>query len=223
ELHTALDPLCKPIPLPDGSPDPRSASRRRGDALGQIVRTYLAGTDRPSSGGALPHVTLLRPAAGSLPETTGSTVDLLGFTGPVTATTADLVACDAFRTDIHLDAHGAPLDVGRTARLFPPKLRQALKARDRGCAFPGCGRPPEWCDAHHITHWVDGGTTCIDNGVLLCRMHHTVIHHESWEVFLGPDRHPWFRPPADPAHPKRHREPIPSNTRRTLTNLPHAC
>lgn len=238
ELHAALDPLCKPVPLPDGSPDPRSASRRRGEALGQIVRTYLAGAQRPSSGGVLPHVTLLRPAgvwlsasvhtgspvsADPVADVTGNDVDVLGFTGPVTAATADLVGCDAVLTDIHIDQNGAPLDVGRTARLFPPKLRHALNARDHGCAFPGCGRPAQWCDAHHIVHWSKGGTTCVDNGVLLCRMHHTVVHHEGWEVFLGRDRHPWFLPPIDPEHPNRHREPICSHARRTLTNLPRAC
>ncbi|MFW3123983.1 hypothetical protein MMAG44476_40033, partial [Mycolicibacterium mageritense DSM 44476 = CIP 104973] len=58
----ALDPLCRPVPLPDGSPDPRSTQQRRADAFGQLVRTYLSGSGRPSSGGVLPHVTLIRPA-----------------------------------------------------------------------------------------------------------------------------------------------------------------
>ncbi|MCV7043268.1 DUF222 domain-containing protein, partial [Mycobacterium frederiksbergense] len=42
ELLTALDPLCRPVPLPDGSPDPRPVGRRRADAFGQIMRTYLS-------------------------------------------------------------------------------------------------------------------------------------------------------------------------------------
>jgi len=49
-----------------------------------------------------------------------------------------------------LGAASEPLDVGRATRLIPPAIRRALIARDRGCAFPGCRRPPRWCDAHHI-------------------------------------------------------------------------
>src|SRR3546814_2513086 len=62
ELLAALDPLCRPVPLPDGSPDPRPTGRRRADAFGQIIRDYLSGQRRPTSGGVLPHVTLIRSA-----------------------------------------------------------------------------------------------------------------------------------------------------------------
>ncbi len=211
ELFAALDPLCRPVPLPDGSPDPRPPGRRRADAFGQIMRTYLSSSGRPTSGGVLPHVTLIRPAG----------VDTLGFTGPVSAVTADLVACDSTLTSVIVDGAGAPLDVGRAERLFTPAIRKGLAARDRGCAFPGCGRPVSWCDAHHIRPWNCGGTTCVDNGVLLCRAHHTLIHHGGWQVYLGPDRHPWFIPPHDPARP----EPahLRSHARRTMTDLPTAA
>ncbi len=214
ELLTALDPLCRPIPLPDGSPDPRPTGRRRADAFGQIMRTYLSSSLRPMSGGVLPHVTLTRPAvAGS--------VDSLGFGGPVSARTADLIMCDSTLTAVIVDAAGAPLDVGRAERLFTPAIRKGLAVRDRGCAHPGCGRPVSWCDAHHITPWSSGGHTSIDNGVLLCRLHHTAIHHGGWQVYLGPDRHPWFIPPHDPAGP----EPahLRSHARRTMTDLPTAA
>src|SRR3546814_15399782 len=56
--------------------------------------------------------------------------------------------------------------------------------------------------AHHIQPWASGGHTSIDNGVLLCRLHHTAIHHGGWQVYLGPDRHPWFIPPYDPTEPE---------------------
>ncbi|WP_415796130.1 DUF222 domain-containing protein, partial [Mycolicibacterium frederiksbergense] len=167
ELLAALDPLCRPIPLPDGSPDPRPVGKRRADAFGQIMRTYLSSSLRPMSGGVLPHVTLIRP--------TSVGVDCLGFGGPVSARTADLITCDSTLTAVLVDAAGAPLDVGRAERLFTPLIRKGLAVRDRGCAFPGCGRPVSWCDAHHITPWSSGGHTSIDNGVLLCRLHHTAI------------------------------------------------
>ncbi|KRD05193.1 hypothetical protein ASE48_18520 [Mycobacterium sp. Root265] len=214
ELLAALDPLCRPVPLPDGSPDPRPAGRRRADAFGQIMRTYLSSSQRPMSGGVLPHVTLIRPAA-------ARSVDVLGFGGPISARTADLIACDSTLTAVTVDAAGAPLDVGRAERLFTPLIRKGLAVRDGGCAHPGCGRPVSWCDAHHITPWASGGATSIDNGVLLCRLHHTAIHHGGWQVYLGADRHPWFIPPHDPAGPKPAH--LRSHARRTMTTLPTAA
>uniref|UniRef100_UPI0038B2DC01 HNH endonuclease signature motif containing protein n=1 Tax=Nakamurella leprariae TaxID=2803911 RepID=UPI0038B2DC01 len=82
----------------------------------------------------------------------------------------------------------------------------ALGHRDRGCAFPGCDRPPGWCDAHHVQHWADGGPTNLDNTVLYCRHHHTVIHTGHWTVTMNPDGHPDHTPPVwiDPhQHPRR--------------------
>ncbi len=227
ELFAALDPLCRPVPLPDGSPDPRSTQQRRADAFGQLVRTYLSGSGRPSSGGVLPHVTLIRPTTAATVAAGGGMfgeergVDMLGYTGPISGVTADLIACDSTTGTVLVDSDGAPLDVGRSERLFPPHIRKALAIRDRGCAFPGCGRPVSWCDAHHINPWGTGGATCVDNGVLFCRCHHTMIHHSDWQVYLGADRHPWFIPPYDRAGP----EPphLRSHARRTLTSMPTAA
>lgn len=232
ELQQALDPLSKPIPMPDGSPDPRSASQRRADAHAQVIREYLAGRDRPTtSGGVLPHVTLIVPTepedAGSVdaeaPDSEVPRVASLGFTGAVSTATVGLVVCEAAMRRVVMDANSAPLDVGREHRLVTVALRKALEARDRGCAFPGCGRPVSWTDAHHCTPWSEGGDTAIDNCVLLCRMHHTLIHQTGWDVFIGHDRHPWFRPPLDPERPDRFREPIRSNARRTMTLAPTAA
>ncbi|MGN7778697.1 DUF222 domain-containing protein [Mycolicibacterium sp. 22603] len=221
QLCAALDPLCRPVPLPDGSADPRPISVRRAEALGQVLRTYLAQSRRPMSGGVLPHVTLIRPAAAEASVGGGDAVDRLGFGGPVSAATAELIACDATLTNVLVDYSGVPLDVGRAERLFTPAIRKALAVRDGGCAHPGCGRPVSWCDAHHIQPWSAGGATSIDNGVLLCRLHHGVIHHGGWQVYLGRDRHPWFIPPHTPGEPEP--APLRSHARRTMTDLPTAA
>ncbi|MHB8188741.1 MAG: HNH endonuclease signature motif containing protein, partial [Dermatophilaceae bacterium] len=81
------------------------------------------------------------------------------------------LACDAAIIPMVLGSQGQPLDVGRTKRLVTPALLAALWARDKGCTFPGCGRPPQWCDAHHVRHWVDGGATSLLNLTLLCAYH----------------------------------------------------
>ena len=68
------------------------------------------------------------------------------------AEAARRLACDARILPVVLGGAGEPLDVGRAAYIVPTGLRRALIARDRGCAFPGCDRPPHWCHAHHNQH-----------------------------------------------------------------------
>ncbi|MCS0499617.1 HNH endonuclease signature motif containing protein, partial [Protaetiibacter mangrovi] len=66
-------------------------------------------------------------------------------------------------------------------RLFTEKQRTAMAARDGGCLM--CGRPPSWCEAHHIDHWDEhAGRTDIDSGVLLCRFCHLNIHNNRWRI-----------------------------------------
>jgi hypothetical protein len=77
-----------------------------------------------------------------------------------------------------------PLSVGRATRTIPPHIRTALALRDKGCRFPGCDRPPEWTDGHHIVHWADGGPTEIENLVSLCLRHHRVVHERGWHIQL---------------------------------------
>ncbi|MEO6885726.1 MAG: DUF222 domain-containing protein, partial [Jatrophihabitantaceae bacterium] len=77
------------------------------------------------------------------------------------------------------DARGV-MAYGRTRRLASPAQRRALAARDRGCSFPGCARPPAWCSAHHVTAWIDGGKTDIDNLTLLCGFHHREFDRRGW-------------------------------------------
>ncbi|WP_435207487.1 DUF222 domain-containing protein [Micromonospora sp. bgisy143] len=127
-------------------------------------------------------------------------------TGPrLTPETVRRLACDAAILPAVLGSNGQILDVGRQRRLVTGPLRRALVLRDRGCAFPGCDRPPRWCDAHHIRHWADGGGTSLTNSVLLCGHHHRHVHQGEWRVRLGGDGHPEFVPPAwlDPAQVPR--------------------
>jgi hypothetical protein len=68
------------------------------------------------------------------------------------------------------------LEVGRATRVVSAAQRTALAVRDGGCRSPGCDRPPAWCEAHHLRHWLHGGATDLGNLVLLCRAHHRAVH-----------------------------------------------
>ena len=124
----------------------------------------------------------------------------------VSAETSRRMACDASAVVLRHAADGAILDVGRKTRTIPPALGRALRARDRGCRFPGC--TARRCDAHHVEHWADGGRTALDNLVLLCRRHHRAVHEEGFRLELGAGGEVAFRwpdgrplPPA-PAAPR---------------------
>ena len=107
------------------------------------------------------------------------------------------MACDARILPAVMGGDGQVLDLGRSRRLFTGPIRRALVLRDGGCAFPSCDRPPAWCEAHHVLSWLLGGATTVDNGVLVCRVHHRLLHEpDGWRVRLGPDRMPEFLPPT---------------------------
>ena len=80
-----------------------------------------------------------------------------------------------------------PLDIGYSDSI-PASIRRAVQLRDRGCAWPRCGRPAAWCDVHHLQHKADGGKTSVTDCVLLCQFHHDVcIHRRGWRLVLHPD------------------------------------
>ena len=108
-----------------------------------------------------------------------------------------------------------PLEVGRTSRVVTPAQRTALIVRDGGCAVAGCDRPPAWCEAHHLRHWLHGGPTDLDNLALLCRAHHRAVHEGGWRLGRDPDGRLTATPPHrkptsehPPPEPARLGDPI---------------
>ena len=100
----------------------------------------------------------------------------LGHVGAVDAAVALRLSCDASLMRVVMAGPSQPLDVGRRTPIVPPAIRRAVILRDRTCRFPGCDRPHTWCDAHHVVHWTEGGSTSLQNLLLLCRRHHGMIH-----------------------------------------------
>ena len=94
--------------------------------------------------------------------------------------------CTTGATEVTVDTHGNPLNVGRESRLFTTKQRLALAIRDGGCLWPGCDRPPAYCEAHHCDPWSHGGHTDCTTGVLLCRFHHLNLHNTGRRITRTP-------------------------------------
>ncbi|GAA3812661.1 hypothetical protein GCM10022242_13950 [Nocardioides panacisoli] len=118
-----------------------------------------------------------------------ATASILDGTDPalgpnLSATEARRLACTAQVIPAVLGNQGEILDLGRADRLFRPPQRRALRLRDRRCRAKGCNHPAIWCEAHHLTRWVDGGNTNIDDGVLLCPWHHHRVHDSRYEYEL---------------------------------------
>jgi Domain of unknown function (DUF222) len=190
----ALDPLAKPQPAAEGRPDPRPAGRRYADALVEIFRKVLTSGNLPTRNGTRPHVHV---------HVSYDTLVGLGHQPgasehghlPLPKSVVDRLCCDSSVRRILFGPAGEPLDVGRAARTVTPAIRAAVVARDRLCTFPGCDRPPSWCEAHHLIYWNDGGNTTVNDCVLLCGQHHNNPHYENWEGRLGPDGIVEWRPP----------------------------
>jgi uncharacterized protein DUF222 len=194
KLLAALDPLAAPQPADDGTRDPRPAKRRRADALVALLDRFLDGGHLPASRGVRPHVSITA-GLDTLLKLPGAPAADTTWGGPLSAETLRRIACDCDVRFLLLDQHGVPLHVGREHRIVTPGIWAALVVRDRGCVFPHCTRPTDWCAAHHVRFWTEGGETALDNLALLCGHHHRVVHHHGWNIRFGDDGHPELIPP----------------------------
>jgi hypothetical protein len=152
-----------------------TAAQRRHDALLELLLQATAAGDT-GNGINVPAITAVIDVT-KLPD--AKPAEIVGETEagtPVTAQTALRWCCDAGISRVLTGPDSTPIDLGHTARLPNRAQRRALAARDRGCTFPGCDRPPGWTSAHHITHWIHGGPTSLWNQTLLCNFHHHRVH-----------------------------------------------
>ena len=185
--------------------DPRVRRHRRGRrphllalALGQLAGDALARGDLGTHHQLAPRVVLTADLATL--RTLGG--DLLlpehDEPHPVAPDTVLRLMCDAVVAPVVTDGPGCPdadglaallrtasrevLYVGREHRTVPARLRRALQIRDEHCAFPGCRVTVARCHAHHVRHWEQGGSTDIENLVLLCHRHHHAVHEGGWGI-----------------------------------------
>lgn len=105
-----------------------------------------------------------------------------GQTAPLPIPSVERHICESGIVPVLFDGTRRVIDIGVTQRLFTRRQRIALAARDGGCTFPECDRPPSWTEAHHLKPWSEGGVTSVDNGILLCRHHHLLVHDHGWGI-----------------------------------------
>lgn len=170
-LEMAMDKEFVEVPTDataETSVESQPIAARRADALAEVAETYL--NNNESSGSTADRYQVI-VHVGAEPVRDPFLED-----GPhVTAETSRRIACDSSLVTTKEDKNGEPLSIGRRSRTIPPPMRRALRARDKGCRFPGCTNT-RFVDGHHIKHWADGGETSLDNLVMLCRHHHHLVH-----------------------------------------------
>jgi hypothetical protein len=130
-----------------------------------------------------------------IPDGTGHGF-LEGNPAPISQETIDRLICTSGTVELRFDPDGQPLNLGREKRTFSPAQRLALAARDGGCIWGDCDKPPARTEAHHLEQWAqDHGNTDIRLGVLLCPPHHLLLHNQGWQILEHQGGY-WLRPPA---------------------------
>lgn len=195
-LRAALEPLSKR----GGAEDTRRRKRRMADALVELANHGLDASVLPSQAGQRPHLQLTA-AMDTVLGISGAPAGELEFAGPVPAATVQRLACDASITRVLLDPKSAITNVGRALRVPAAATRRALHARDQGCVWPGCDRPPSWTSAHHLHHWAHGGKTDLRNLLLLCIRHHGMVHERGWTLSRSADGRLLALPPIPGVNP----------------------
>jgi hypothetical protein len=177
-LRTALQPFMKPV-----KDDARTYGQRQHDALMELCRQGSGG--KRDGAGPRPQL-IIRASLDTLAGTPGAPAGELEGGGTVPAATVQRYACDS--AIVRITGQGElEHELNRAARTLPASTRRALEARDRHCVFPGCTRPPIWCDGHHLVWWTRGGETALPNLALLCRPHHRMVHEEGWRLVRHKD------------------------------------
>jgi hypothetical protein len=189
-FKTALESLAKRL----GPDDERSHKQRMADSLTELLHHAMDEGRLPRRNGVKPHINLTTTLEGIKNELGAPPADL-ELSLPISTRTLERIACDCTMSRVLL-ADSMVIDVGRATRVVSAPMRRALRARDRGCRFPGCDRQVNWSTPHHIEFWSKNGLTKLPNLLLLCYFHHRLVHEGGWQVvkvgrefrFVPPDR-----------------------------------
>lgn len=173
--------------------DPRSRDQRQFDIVMGLLTAGMRASEQGST--ALRSTTTVVAVIRASDLDAGTSVGWLDDVAePVSVASVRELVCEGGVRPVIVGEHGEVLHLGRRQRLFSAAQRRALAVRDGGCVWPRCTAPPSWCHAHHVTEWANGGTTDIDNGVLLCPAHHHLLHRSEFALSMRNGR-PWLLAP----------------------------
>jgi len=167
-----------------GPDDQRTRDQRWYDALISLADEAIVNAGQPGGGGNVPEIIVHARPENLLDDPTAPPPTRDDGT-PLSRAAWECLACDARWTRLIVDAITQTTDLGRTTRDWSPALRKVIRARDGGCRYTNCPLPGT--HIHHCTYWAHGGTTCPDNGLLVCGWHHHCIHARGYTVKLLPD------------------------------------
>ena len=177
-------------------------SSRLVDGLVEIAATTTTGdttTGDTTNTGSPRQLTVFADLHALVSETGG--VAELGHGALVPNQTALRLACDCVVETVISDG-SAVVGIGRNSRTVPGWLRRLVIHRDGGrCRYPVCGHT-RWLQVHHIHHWAQGGTTNLDNLILLCSFHHRFVHEHRWRITGNPNDRVVFRKPDWTPYPQ---------------------
>jgi hypothetical protein len=146
-----------------------------------------------------PQITVFADLDALVTKTSGVTE--LGSGALIPNDTARRLACDCVVETVITDG-SVIIGVGRNSRTVPGWLRRLVIHRDGGsCRFHGCDNK-QWLQVHHIVHWSKGGTTDLDNLILLCGFHHRFVHEQGWSITTGSGGGFQFRKPDWTLYPE---------------------
>ncbi len=150
-----------------------SWSARQADAFMNMVLGYLGG-DKDGESANDHHLVTIHVEQSALAGNGGRSA--------LPIETVKRLCCDSQAVVLIEDDDGVPLSIGRKSRIVPKAIARAVRARDHDrCTFPGC-RNKRFLDCHHVEHWSAGGETSLDNLMLLCTKHHTLVHEGRFRI-----------------------------------------
>jgi hypothetical protein len=210
----ALERVADQLPSTPEGEEHRGPDARRADALAAVCSARIASDADQDRATIVAHVplevlTARRGDNGVASDRVAGDEPGCGLegSGVIHAETARRLACTARIETVVEDRGGTVVGLGRTSREPSAQMLRALRHRDVGCRFPGCGSR-RFTHAHHIRWWSVGGPTDMDNLVLLCGFHHRLVHEFGWSLARRAGREvSWFRPDgrryrAGPAPPR---------------------